>query len=67
MVLFLVTDAGCFSIEGIVLLFGDRNLLAGAADVDEVGLCFTIVFFVFHGETSEFRVVPEPEVSLKRA
>jgi hypothetical protein len=39
-VLFLVTDAGRFSIEGIVLLLCDRNLLTGATDVDEILLYF---------------------------
>lgn len=66
-VLFLVADAGRLSIEGVVLRLGDRNLLTGAADVDEIGLLFTLVVILFHNETSKFRVVPEPEVSQKKS
>lgn len=66
-VLFLVADAGRLSIEGVVLRLGDRNLLTGATDVDEIGLLFTLVVILFHNETSKFRVVPEPEVSQKKS
>ena len=44
-VLFLVADAGCLSIEAIVLFFSDRNLLAGATDVDKISL---LIVFVLH-------------------
>lgn len=47
-VLLLVTDAGRFSIEGIVLLLCDRNLLTGVADVDEIGF---LIVAVLHNES----------------
>lgn len=49
-----------FVIERVVLFFGDRHLLTGAANVDKVSL---LIFIVLHDKTSDFRVVPEPEVS----
>ena len=47
-------------IEGVVLCLGDWHLLAGAANVDEIGL---LIVIALHNKTSDFRVVPEPEVS----
>ena len=63
MILFLVADTVSFFIESVVLRLADRHLLAGAANVDKIGLLFTFVFIIFHVETSKFRVVPEPEAS----
>ena len=48
-VLFLVADAGCLSIEEIVLFFSDQNLLAGATDVDKISL---LIVLSFHGVSS---------------
>jgi hypothetical protein len=48
-VLFLVADAGCLSVEAIVLFFSDRNLLAGSTDVDEIGL---LLVFALHNVSS---------------
>ena len=62
-ILLLVADAVGFLIEGVVLRLGDRHLRAGAANVDEIGLLFTLVVILFHNETSKFRVIPEPEAS----
>ena len=43
-----------------MLRLGDRHLFAGTANVDEIGL---LIVVVLHEKTSDFRVVPEPEVS----
>ena len=59
MILLLVADAVSFLIEGVVLCLGDRYLFSGAANVDEIGL---LIVIVLHNKTSDFRVVPEPEV-----
>jgi hypothetical protein len=40
MILLLVADTVGFLIEGVVLSLGDRHLLAGATNVDEIGLFF---------------------------
>lgn len=66
-ILLLMADTVSFFIEGVVLRLGDRNLFTGAANVDEIGLLFTLVVILFHNETSKFRVVPEPEVSRKKS
>ena len=60
MILLLVTDAVSFLIKRIVLFFGDRHLLTGATNVNKVSL---LIFIVLYDKTSDFRVVPEPEVS----
>jgi hypothetical protein len=59
-ILLLVADAVGFLIESVVLRLADRHLLAGAANVNKVSL---LIFIVLHDKTSDFRVVPEPEVS----
>ena len=59
-ILLLVADAVGFLIESIVLRLGDWHFLAGAANVNEIGL---LIVVILHNETSGFRVVPEPEVS----
>jgi len=63
-ILLFVANTVGFLIEGIVLLFGDQNLLASAANVDEIGL---LIVVVLNNKTSVFRVVPEPEVSRKKS
>ena len=67
MILLFVANTVSFLIEGVVLFLGDRHLLVGAVNVDEIGLLFTLVVILFHNETSKFRVVPEPEVSQKKS
>lgn len=59
-ILLFVANTVSFLIEGVVLFLGDRHLLAGAANVNKVSL---LIFIVLHDKTSDFRVVPEPEVS----
>jgi len=51
MILFLVADTVGFLIESVVLCLADRHLLAGTADVDEIGL---LIVFVLH-EISSIR------------
>ena len=58
-ILLLVADAVSFLIEGVVLYLRDRYLLTGTANVDEIGLLIDIDL---NNKTSDFRVVPEPEV-----
>ena len=48
MILFLVTDAVSFLIKGVVLRFGNRYFLAGAANVNEIGL---LIVVVLHNES----------------
>jgi len=59
-ILLFVANTVSFLIEGVVLFLGNRYLLAGASNVDEISL---LIFIVLHDKTSDFRVVPEPEVS----
>jgi hypothetical protein len=46
-ILLFVANTVSFLIERVVLFLGDRHLLAGAANVDEIGLLIVIVFLVF--------------------
>ena len=64
MILLFVANTVGFLIEGVVLFLGDRHLLACASNVDEISL---LIFIVLHDKTSDFRVVPEPEVSWKKS
>ena len=64
MILLFVANTVSFLIEGVVLFLGDWYLLASAANVDKVSL---LIFIVLHDKTSDFRVVPEPEVSWKKS
>ena len=59
-ILLFVANTVSFLIERVVLFLGDRYLLAGATNVNKVSL---LIFIVLHDKTSDFRVVPEPEVS----
>ena len=47
-ILFLVTDAVGFLIEGVVLFLGDRDLFAGAVNVNKVSL---LIVIVLHNES----------------
>ncbi len=47
-ILLFVADTVSFLIKGIVLFLGDRYLLAGAANVDEIGL---LIVVVLHNES----------------
>jgi hypothetical protein len=66
-ILLLVADAVGFLIESVVLCLADRHLLAGAANVDEISLLFTIIFIIFHVETSSFEWFPNRRSHEKRA
>lgn len=48
MVLLLVANAVGFLIEGVVLFLGDRDLFAGAANVNKVSL---LIGIVLHNES----------------
>ena len=47
-ILFFVTDAIGFLIEGVVLFLGDRDLFAGAVNVNKVSL---LIVIVLHNES----------------